>query len=366
MYSIRILLSQPIRFILTIGGIGLCVILILFLLGVYRGVEVGSVEYIRKNRADLWILQGGTNNILRATSILSTAHGYVIRDHPDVELVSPVLLLLSTIKNENQTATVFLTGYSPKLKLGGPPQIIKGRNIQNNNDIILDKSFAEKYGYHPGDYVLIQEDTLYVAGICSGTNAFVIQYAFVSLKRAQQVVGFPNLVTCFLVQIRKGSDVGVVARDLRRDLPGVIVFEHATFLDNNIKEMESGLLPLLYAIAAIGAVVLTVILSLILSINILERRKDFAVMKTLGSPNRFLPGLIFQQAIIISFVAALFGIVFFFPMMHLIEKFTPELSTITSLDQIGIVVAVVCIMSLFSSFISLRRLRTIYPLEAFS
>jgi hypothetical protein len=81
MYSIRILLSQPLRFLLTIGGIGLCIVLILFLLGVYRGVEVGSVEYIRKNKTDLWVLQSGTNNILRATSILSTSHGYVIRSH---------------------------------------------------------------------------------------------------------------------------------------------------------------------------------------------------------------------------------------------------------------------------------------------
>jgi len=98
MYSIRILLNQPLRFFLTIGGIGLCIVLMLFLLGVYRGVEVGSVEYIRKNKADLWILQDGTNNILRATSILSTAHGYVINDHPDVKMASPILLLLSTIE----------------------------------------------------------------------------------------------------------------------------------------------------------------------------------------------------------------------------------------------------------------------------
>lgn len=55
--------------------------------------------------------------------------------------------------------------------------------------------------------------------------------------------------------------------------------------------MESGILPLLYVIALIGAVVLTVILSLLLSINILKRRKDFAVMKTLGSPQRYLPQL---------------------------------------------------------------------------
>ena len=89
-------------------------------------------------------------------------------------------------------------------------------------------------------------------------------------------------------------------------------------------------------------------------------------MKTLGSPDRFLPGLILQQALILTFVAAIFSMALFFPMMRLIENLTPELSTITTVDQIFTVVAVVCIMSLFSSFISMRRLRKIYPLEAFS
>ena len=366
MYSIRILLNQPLRFFLTIGGIGLCIVLMLFLLGVYRGVEVGSVEYIRKNKADLWILQDGTNNILRATSILSTAHGYVINDHPDVKMDSPILLLLSTIEKGDRSSTVFLTGYRPELKLGGPPYLINGREIQNDDEIVLDKSFAEKYDYEIGDQVLIQDDTLYVVGICTGTNAFVIQYAFVTLKRAQEVIGFPNLVTTYLINLKNGANIDKVIQDLHTDLPGVVVFPHSTFLKNNIEEMESGLLPLLYAIAAIGAIVLTVILSLILSINILERRKDFAVMKTLGSPDRFLPGLILQQALILTFVAAIFSMALFFPMMRLIENLTPELSTITTVDQIFTVVAVVCIMSLFSSFISMRRLRKIYPLEAFS
>ena len=366
MYSRRILVHQPIRFILTIGGIGLCIVLILFLLGVYRGVEIGSVEYIRKNNADLWILQSGTNNILRATSILSTSHGFVIQDHPDVEQACPVLLLLSTLKRGETSATVFLTGYCPELSLGGPPQIIEGRTIRNDDEIVLDRSFAKKYHYHVGDEVQIQDEKLRVSGICTGTNAFVIQYAFVTLNRAQEIAGFPNLVTCYLLKVRVQAPLSKVVMELSEDLPGIVVFTQATFLSNNIKEMESGLLPLLYAIAGIGTIVLTVILSLILSINILERRKDFAVMKTLGSPRRFLPGLIFQQAFFHVIMAVFFGLICFFPLMELIEKITPELSTITTLKQVILVTLVVCLMSIISSILALQRLRKIYPLEAFS
>ena len=77
-YSIRMLRSQPLRLALTVGGIALCAVLMLFLLGVYRGVSYGSVEYIRCNRADLWVLERNQTNILRCSSILQGDHGATI------------------------------------------------------------------------------------------------------------------------------------------------------------------------------------------------------------------------------------------------------------------------------------------------
>jgi len=79
MYSVRILTNQPFRLTLTIGGVALCILLMFFLLSVYKGVADGSVEYIRRNKVDLWVLQRNASNILRGSSLLSTAHGYVMR-----------------------------------------------------------------------------------------------------------------------------------------------------------------------------------------------------------------------------------------------------------------------------------------------
>jgi hypothetical protein len=42
MYPVRILTSQPIRLALTIGGVALCIVLMLFPLSVYRGAGTNS------------------------------------------------------------------------------------------------------------------------------------------------------------------------------------------------------------------------------------------------------------------------------------------------------------------------------------
>ncbi len=365
MYALKILISQKLRLLLTVGGISLCIILMLFLLGIYRGVADGSVEYIQKNKVDLWVLQKNCTNILRGTSLLSTHQQMILEEDANVQLATPVLLILSTIKFNNQTATTFLTGYIPKNKYGGPPELVEGRSVETENEIVLDKSFAKKYKIKVGSMLTIQDEKMKVVGISSGTNAFVIQYSFTTLRQAAEIIGFPDIVSCYLIKLKKGSNIKKAAAELQQKLPGTAIYDYSQFLKNNTKEMESGFLPILFAVAAISGIVLTVILSLILSINILERQKDFAVMKTLGSPKGFLPRLIVQQAFLIILMSIISALIFFFPMVELIENISPEVSTKTSIFQILFVILITIFMGLLSSLIALQKLRKIYPLEAF-
>lgn len=364
-YSLRTLRGQLTRLAFTIGGIGLCVVLILFLVSVYQGVSAGSVEYIRKNPVDLWVLQGNATNILRGSSILLMGHGTVLREIEGVESASPVLFLLATIKKENLSSTVYLTGYDLEQGIGGPPEIISGRQVKGMHEIVVDQSFARKFHLRVGDSVSIQDFQAEIVGLSAGTNMFVIQYAFVSLNQAQSLVGYPSLVTCYLLRLHEGANPDQVTQLIREELPGVEVYEHDQFVRNNVREMESGFLPLLYTIAAIGAVVLTVILSLILTINILERRKDFAMMKALGSPKGFLPRLIIEQSLAIATAGCAFAFVLFNPLVWFIETISPEICTKSTLPQFAGVLACVWIMSLLSGWIAVRRLRTVYPLEVF-
>jgi len=366
MYTVRILRSQPLRLVLTIGGVSLCIVLMFFLLGVYRGVADGSVEYIRRNNADLWVLQKNASNILRGSSLVSAAQADVIASVHGVRSVSPVLFLLSTLKKEGKTRTIFLTGYEPEKGLGGPPQLVQGRTVRADGEIVLDRSFALKFGFKPGDEVDLQGYRLRVVGISRGTNAFVIQYAFVTLHFARTLIGFPGLATCFLVKTDRATDLNEIRGRIRSELPGLEVYDHPEFLANNIREMKSGFLPLLYTVAAIGAVVLTAILSLLLSVNILERRKDFAILKTLGSPMAFLWSMVAKQAMLIASISNVAALVVFFPLVRMIEGITPEVSVESSLVQILAVAAAVEAMSLVSSLVSIRRLRRIYFLEAFA
>jgi len=167
------------------------------------------------------------------------------------------------------------------------------------------------------------------------------------------------------VKVSDASGREKVSAEIKSELPGVEVYSHEEFVRNNVREMESGFLPLLYAIAVIGAIVLTSILSLILSMNILERRKDFAVLKALGSPRQTLRRIIFAQSFTLGWSGCIAAFVLAGPLMRVVEALAPEVNTRLGISTLTAAFAAAGAMSFLSGCIAVRRLRSVYPLEVF-
>jgi putative ABC transport system permease protein len=365
MYSLRTLSRQYVRFTVTAFGIALCLILMLFLLAIYYGVSDASVRYVRESDADIWVLQRHAANLLRGTSLLTNRHGEIIKEVSGIKSIAPLLFFTATINVPGNTASVHLVGYDPLTGMGGPPEIITGDTLKNDDQIILDYSFAAKYKIKIGDKLPIRDDTLTVEGLSGGTNLFVIQFAFITLKKARELLGFPIVLSCYQVKLNAGFDPVKVAENIRSASPDLAAFDKATFLKNNIHEAETGVMPLLYVVALIGAIVLTALLSLILSVYVLEQQRDFAIMKALGAPASFIPGIVIQQSLILAGTGMTIALLLFGPMLKAVEVFSPTISAQSSVNQVLSVAGGLILISLMSSILPLLKQRHIYPLEVF-
>ncbi len=365
MYALKTLLNQYVRFIVTSLGISLCLILMLFLLAIYSGVSDASVRYVRESDADIWVLQRHAANLLRGTSLLTAGYGDMIRKVEGVQSIAPILFFTATLKVPGNTASVHLAGYDPATGKGGPPEIVRGDSLGRDDQIILDYSFAAKYKINIGDKMPIRDDTLVVAGLSGGTNLFVIQFAFITLKKARELLGFPGIVSSYQVFLEPGTDPGAVVKKIESVSANLAVFDSVTFLKNNIHEAETGVLPLLYVIAVIGAIVLTALLSLILSVYVLEQQRDYAIMKALGAPAAFIPGIVIRQSLLLASCGMTIAVVLFSPMLKAVEHLSPTVSAEASLPQMLVVGGGLLLISLLSSVLPLLRQKRIYPLDIF-
>lgn len=365
MYAFKSLAKQYLRFIVTAVGIALCLLLMLFLLAIYYGVSEASVKYVKDSDADIWILQRHAANLLRGTSLLTIRHGFMLKDIGGIKSMAPILNFTATVKVPGNTASMHLVGYDPSTGKGGPPEIIEGDTLQNNHQIVLDYAFAKKYRLKVGDRLPLRDDTLSVVGLSGGTNLFVIQFAFITINEARKLLGFPNILSCYQVFLKPGINPLAVADSIRSISQDFAVYDHETFLKNNIHEAETGVMPLLYVVAIIGAIVLTSLLSLILSVYVLEQQKDYAIMKAIGAPSGFIPMIIIQQSLLLAGSGLLIAGLLFDPMLNAVKRFSPTISAESSWNHIFIVSVGLLIISLLSSVLPLLRQRHIYPLDVF-
>lgn len=363
-YAINSLLIQPARFFLSIIGIGLCLLLLLFLLASYNGVKYGAMEYIHSNACDYWVLQKNSSNILRCTSVLTPKHYKKISKIKMIEQLSPVLLLLTSVEHKDQTSTIYLAGYDLTTTLGGPPSLVEGRSIKSENEIILDYAYALKYGFNLGDTLFLQQQPFEVVGISDGTNAFVIQYAFISLEKARELVDF-NVSTCYLLRLKPDVDKNKFSEIFYKLFDDLTLYDQATFVVNNNREMQTGFLPFILTIVGISSFVLMLILSLLLTIHILEQRKEYAILKMLGMENRNLASMVMEQSGTLIIAGILIALLFYYPTMQLVETLTPEITMISSLYHFIWILLLAFIIGIVSSIVALRRLKTIYALEVF-
>ncbi len=78
-------------------------------LGVYEGAREGATAYIAGSRADLWVSQSTSTNLLRSSSFLDSRIQAAVLQIPGVDSVESLLRLLST-------ATIHGEDLAPRLR----------------------------------------------------------------------------------------------------------------------------------------------------------------------------------------------------------------------------------------------------------
>ena len=98
----RMIKGSKSKTLITILGVGFIIMLILFLVGIFEGVKIGSTGYVVNSTADIWICQKNSTNLLRSSSFMSSSIGQKIYRLADIEKVAGILRVLVTAEINNQ------------------------------------------------------------------------------------------------------------------------------------------------------------------------------------------------------------------------------------------------------------------------
>ncbi|MEP7380537.1 MAG: ABC transporter permease [Gemmatimonadota bacterium] len=355
---------DAVRFSITIAGVGMAVVLILFLLALYNGVRVEANGWVSSRPVDGWVAQSNTTNFIKSSSMLDAALEDSVRTDPGVEEVTSLLRLITLIEAGPRHLTAIVVGIDPA-SAAGRPDVVEGQAQVDSAGLILDWALAKRLHTSVGDSVQVEGRTFRVTGVSRGTNSVLTQYAFVTLPQARALLGFPDVASYLLVRTRAGVAPGDVLQRLRARFPDVAVIAQATFAENNMDEMRGGLIPILTTVAVLGAIVAAAVLTLLLYGSVLERREDYALLKAIGAPSRVLGWVMLAQAVAAVCGGLVVGSVVYALAVPISAHLAPAVPLSLSWRTVALVVSGSLATGIVGALLPLARIARIHPAEVF-
>ena len=388
------------RFGLTTLGIGMLLMIVMGMAGIYRGLIEDATLLVERIGADLWVVQRDTRGPFAEVSRVPKTLVYRVLAVPGV--LSAREFVFHTIQRQHDGKPLRLSvlGLSWPLDKGAWLPLIAGRPLaQNHYEMVADTSL----GFRLHERVQLGKETYTIVGITTGMvssggdgmifvtvwDSQAIQFDMpgesVRLERAARehrgqtnevflkqpalagqlarpagelpAVASPEL-SAVVVRVAPGADPAGVAATIStwRD---VSVFTKAGQQDLLVQGMVDKARRQLGMFRVLLTIIAAIIMALILYTLTLDKLHSIALLKLIGAPNRVILGLILQQAIALGALG--YGIA------YLVGKelfpYFPRRVVLTDADLLQLA-GIVLGISVLASLLGIWRAMRVQPNEA--
>jgi putative ABC transport system permease protein len=371
------LVREKRRLLAAVAGIAFAVILMLLQLG-FEEALLGSAGLFHSHlKADLVLISPQYQFLLSSKSI-TERRLYQALGFPGVESISSVDVGQLPIKNPqtHQERVIFIVGFDPRSTPVDLPGVQENLAQLRRPDVALfDAICRPEFGpvaamvREQGRAVTeiagrrIEITGLIFMGTSFGVDGTVItsDETFLQLFPGRP----PGLVDIGLVRLKPGIDAEVARVQLAGFLgDDVRVLTHKGFVDLE-KNFWTGYTPIGFVFrlgTLIAIVVGTAIVYQILYSDVSEHLPEYATLKAMGYPQRYLFSVILQEALILSVFGFVPGLVMSQGLYTVAQAATllPIHMTIARSVTVYLLTALMCIMS---GALATRRLKYADPAE---
>ena len=354
----RNLLAQPRRLAASAVGVGLAVMLILLLDGLWAGIREQSMLYTKTGGADLYVFQPGVRDLTAGTSVLPISTVDVVRSDPDVAWASPVRSAYVVLQLHGLKVASYVIGSVPGER-GGPWSITAGRAATADDEVVLGSVLAERHGLKLGDSLAVMGHSLRVVGL-SDTNGFMFSYVFVTHSGFDALSGTSGFTNAVLVGTAQPE---AVAERLRAQELNVL--PRSTVEANDVKFATDIFGSPVRLMVGIGFGAGTMIIALAAYTAIVERRREYGIVKAMGGTRARLVRLALVQTFTIAALGLFAGYGLFLAGRSLIDYYRPQFLVVLTAASLGRAAAAALAMALLGAVIPARRLAKLEPAVAY-
>lgn len=390
------------RFTLTTFGIGMLLMVVMGMGGIYRGIVEDATLLVDQLGSDLWVVQRNTKGPFSEVSRVPRSLVDRVLAVPGVQ--SSKEFVYHTIQRERngKLLRISVLGLSWPTDKGEWVPLIAGRSLtQNHFEMIVDESL----GILLGETIKLGKETYTAVGVTKGmlslngdglalfttADALAIQFDMpgeaVRLERAVRAargerseLGLkqPSLIeqavkpsgelpaiarpqlSAVMVTVNPSADVNQVA-DIINGWGDVSIYTQ----DGQRELLLKGLVEKVRRQIGLFRILLTIIAAIIMALILytltLDKIHSIALLKLIGAPNTVIIGLIMQQALILGVLG--------FSIAYLVgQKVFPMFPrrVILRTDDLFQLAMIVLAISVVSSLLGIWKAMQVSPNEALS
>ncbi len=332
------------QFLIAVLGAGVVMALALLLAGLVGGITAEAQNTLGGVGADHWVLTTDSGGRI-GLGVLPETDVAVIAHTPGVIRADPVALLLGdTMQSGDRSINMNVMGVVPGGL--GDPTVLSGQPLAGPGQAVVDSSAGLRVGSH----VRIGSVGFRVVGLVRGRTLLAGEPLVYTTLSDAQVVGLGGHP--YISGIALTGTPATVPTGLRVFTTAVVEQRTVSGLSGAVASINNTKV-LMYLVAAI-------IIAALMYVSALQRVRDFAVLKALGSSTLTLFGSLALQAVMVSLLAAAFAAVACNFMDGLFQQqvsIPPD--TFVALPVVAVVVG------LLSSLVALRQVTGADPAAAF-
>lgn len=315
------MLHRPARTFVSVLGIAVGVLLIVFTVGLTNGSMRERGHREANVGAEIMFRPSGSIGISG-----SEAFRIPVSMKADLERVEGVKVATPIGQNsvsakDNNTGSRLVDGvnFDEYAAIAGLT-IIEGRKFSenSNNEAIIDTGWQKQKKIKVGDKLELYEREFTIVGTYEPAAGARIK---IPLSAMQKQLGSDDKASAFLIKIKEGYTPDTVAETLSRTFS-----DNQILLTKDLEELYMSSIPalnvFLNVFIGVAAAISALVILLTMYTTVTERTRQIGIMKSLGMSNTSIGWIIAQEAILISFCGIIGGIILTVLLRFILTKVT--------------------------------------------
>ncbi|MEP6945741.1 MAG: ABC transporter permease [Acidobacteriota bacterium] len=355
-------LHRPVRSLVSVIGIALGAMLIVATMGLANGTLRGNARREANVGAEILVRASGSFGLSGTeTPHLPISQAASVARVEGVETVVPVIQILDAA-SDSETGSRLIDGvnFDEYARIAGL-QIVDGVGLATEGDqAVVDSEWAIQKGLHIGSKLKIYDRDFEIVGIYSPPSGARIKIPLLTMQRQS---GALDSCTTLLVKISKGFQEEEVEERIAEAFPDDMIL-----LTKDFEELYLRAVPaidvFLNVVIGIGAIIGSLVILLTMYTTVTERTRQIGILRSLGMSSFGIARLITMEALLISFLGIVLGILCTFPLSILLTHTSSSMQMSIEPSSVLITLFATSVGSLIGALFPAIRAARMDPVDA--